>query len=687
MAARLIRIIATALLALAILLVGGVGLALLAFNPDAFKSVLIASVHQRYHRTLELPGTLRLRLFPPFTLQTGPMRLSEADGHTPFAQASDMRLHLNALALLRRRFVVDGIAFDAPRLELRRDAQGHWNFADLLAAPGSRMPALDIHALSVQGGDIILRDAARGLDGRLSDVDGRATGIGRHGWHALMLRGRASLVSPGAVASFDLQGQLHADSATGVSLRNLLLRSDGQMLGDAHLLSNVRAQLHWDPGPAPSLLIQDLQLRAQGRTHDGRPLQIRLDEPLLQWSAGRAHVAALRGEALVGAAPRTLHVELRGGAGDGPDNDLQLPELRLQLSRTAPQPLGLALQLGAHVDLPDGTVRIDALQAHATWGRPPRAGQWLAQGTGRYSAGKGLRLRLQAGQEASPVQLDVLHDVSGWQLHAQAQSLDLGAAPDAASWQRTRAWLRELPAGSLRLQVGSLQWGPLRLSQLQAQAHDDASALVLDSLQAQAWSGTLQADGSAAWAAPRAALRLSLADVSMGPLLQSLVGHAALQGSAKLQAQWQWQAGGGAQPQGAVGSATLRMTRGELRGVDLRDAGRGLARPPGPHGPPPSATAFETLEASATIARGVATLDALQLRTASGTWQGSGAVDLARLGLRLRLAPAPVGGAARERAPAAQLLIGGSASQPSYRWSSAQITQDSPGPGGLHSPK
>ncbi len=676
MAARLIRILVAALLALAILLVGGVGLALLAFNPDAFKSVLIASVHQRYHRTLELPGTLRLRLFPPFTLQTGPMRLSETDGHTPFAQASDMRLHLDPLALLRRRFVVDGIAFDAPHLELRRDAQGHWNFSDLLVPPGSRMPALDIHALSVQGGNVVLRDAARGLDGRLSGVDGRATGIGRSGWHALMLRGQASLASPGAVASFDLQGQLHADSATGVSLRNLLLRSDSQLLGDAHLLSNVRAQLHWDPGPSPNLLIRDLQVRAQGRTHDGRPLQLRLDEPLLQWNADRAHIAALRGEALVGAAPRTLHVELRGGAGEGPDDDLQLPELRLQLSRTAPQPVGLALQLGAHVNLPGGTVRIDALQAHATWGTAPRAGQWQAQGKGRYSGDKGLHLQLQGEQGGSPLQLDLLHDASGWQVQAQTQSLDLGAAPDAQGWQRMQAWLRELPAGSLRLQAGSLHWGPLRLSQVQAQAHDDASEMVLDSLQAQAWGGTLQANGSAALAARRAALQLSLADVSVGTLLDGLVGHAALQGSAKVQAHWQWKAASGAQPRGAVGSASLRVTKGVLQGIDLRQAGREVAHAPGSRGAQPAATPFNTLEASATIAQGVATLDKLQLQAPSGAWQGGGTVDLSSLGLQLHLSPMPRGTAAHERAPAAQLRIGGSASQPDYRWSTGQVAQD-----------
>lgn len=681
MAARLIRIVVAALLALAILLVGGVGLALLAFNPDAFKSVLIASVQQRYHRRLDLPGTLRLRLFPPFTLQTGPMRLSEADGHTPFAQAADMRLHLNALALLSRRFVVDGIAFDAPRLELRRDAQGHWNFSDLLVAPGSRMPTLDIHDLSVQGGDIVLRDAARGLDGRLDGVDGHASGIGRGGWHPLSLRGRASLASPDAAASFDLQGQLHADSATGVSLRNLLLRSDGSMLGGARLLSNLRAQVHWGPGPASGLLIQDLRLRAQGRARDGKPLQIQLDEPLLQWSGSKVHVAALHGEALLGAAPRTLHLELRGGAGDGPDDDLQLPDLRLQLSRAAPRPLGLALQLGAHLNLPAGELRIDALQAHATWGSAPRAGQWQAQGKGSYSDAKGLQLQLQGEHQGSPLQLALLHDAAGWQLQAKARSLDLGAVPDAAAWQRTRAWLHELPGASLSLQADSLRWGPLQWTQVQAQAHDDASELVLDSLQAQAWGGSLQANGSAALEGPRAALHASLSDVSASSLLDALVGQAALRGNAKLQADLQWRAPGGAAQQGGSGSVGLRMGKGELLGVDLHDPGRSVAH---------ASSAFNALEARVSVAQGSATLDSLELHAASGTWVGSGSVDLATRGLRLRLAPAD---AARQTHGAEQLSIGGSASQPSYRWTAEAVAHKEsqgrakPGPGGSHNPK
>ncbi len=666
MAARLIRILVAALLALAILLVGGVGLALLAFNPDAFKSVLITSVQLRYHRRLELPGTLRLRLFPPFTLQTGPMRLSEADDRTPFAQAADMRLHLDPLALLRRRFVVDGIAFDAPHLELRRDANGHWNFADLLSAPGGKMPALDIHQLSVQGGDIVLRDQARGLDGRLSEVDGSASGIGRGGWHPLTLRGRAVLASPSATAGFDLQGQLHADSATGLSLRNLLLRSDSRMAGDAHLLSNLRAQLHWSAGPTPSLLIQDLRLRAQGRARDGKPLQLQLEEPLLEWRGNRVHAAALRGQALLGAAPRTLHVELRASAGDGPDDNLQLPELRLQFSRAAPQALSLALQLGAHLNLRAGDVRIDALQAHATWGTPPRAGQWQAQGKGSYSGDKGLRLQLQGDHQGSPLRLELRHDATGWQIQARAGALDLGPLPDAKTWARIGAWLRELPPASLSLQADSLHWGSLRLSQLQVQAHDNASDLVLDSLQGQAWGGTLQAHGSAALDARRATLQADLDKVSMSSLLDDLVGHAALRGSATLNTELTWRAPTATTPRSTDGSVTLTMGKGELQGVDLRAPGRSMAH---------ASTTFSALDARAAVAQGVATLAALQLREGSGNWSGSGSVDALGRVLRLRLAPVPATGSTRPPRMPEQLLIGGSASQPSYRWTSAQIAQ------------
>ena len=418
MAARLIRIVLASLLALAILLVGGASLALLAFNPNAFKSALIGAVGQRYHRQLVLTGRLQLRLFPPFTLQTGPMRLSATDGHTPFAQAADMRLHLDPLALLRRRVVIDGIELDAPRLQLRRDAAGKWNFSDLLTAPTSAVPSLAIHSLSVHGGDIALSDATQGLDGRLSGVDAEASGIGLAGWHAVSLRARAVLSQPNADTQFNLRGQLHVDPGGTASLRNLLLRSDGSLLGGARMLANLHADLQWTPPPSRSLQVRNLQLRAQGRMHDGQPLQIQVTEPLLDWSDTWTRASVLQAQALIGAAPATLRVRLRGGPVNGPGADLVVSALRLDVERAAPRPLDLRLRLGAHLNLPAGSAIIDTLDGHGAWGLPARA--WQARGQGSYGAGHGLELKLQGDFAGAPMRVDAQCDMKHWQLQAQA---------------------------------------------------------------------------------------------------------------------------------------------------------------------------------------------------------------------------------------------------------------------------
>ncbi len=349
MLSRLIRVVAASLLALCILAVGGAGLALLAFRTDAFKSVLIASVLRQYHRRLELPGALQLRLFPPFTLHTGPMRLSARDGHTPFARAADMRLRLSPLALLRRKVVIEGVALDAPHLHLRREADGHWNVADLLTAPGGSLPALDIHRFSVRGATILLDDAPDGLRARLDGVDLRASGIGRAGWHALRLRGEGLLPAQHSEAHFTLSGQLHTDGAGQVWLRNLLLQGDGHWFGSARMLADLRADLQCRGGRHPSLQLRALRLRARGRMADGQPLQLTLREPLLLWQGGRTLAGALRGQALIGAAPRTWRLALQGQALDAVDAALQ-PRLQLELQRKAPTPLHARLQLAAQRD-------------------------------------------------------------------------------------------------------------------------------------------------------------------------------------------------------------------------------------------------------------------------------------------------------------------------------------------------
>ena len=59
-AARLLKGTVAALLAAVILLVGGLSILLLTFDPNQYKATLIQVVKEREHRTLALPGTVEL---------------------------------------------------------------------------------------------------------------------------------------------------------------------------------------------------------------------------------------------------------------------------------------------------------------------------------------------------------------------------------------------------------------------------------------------------------------------------------------------------------------------------------------------------------------------------------------------------------------------------------------------------
>ncbi|MGC8507027.1 MAG: AsmA family protein, partial [Thiomonas sp.] len=118
---RLLKGLLAALLAAVILVVGGLSIVLLTFDPNQYKAMLIQVVKERQHRTLTLPGTIALELFPPLTLRTGPFTLSERDSPAVFARADDLRLHLDLFALLRRKLVVDRVVMIKPRVHVARN--------------------------------------------------------------------------------------------------------------------------------------------------------------------------------------------------------------------------------------------------------------------------------------------------------------------------------------------------------------------------------------------------------------------------------------------------------------------------------------------------------------------------------------------------------------------------------------
>ncbi|CAM4211098.1 AsmA family protein [Kerstersia similis] len=210
--------IVIALASLIVIAVVGIAIFLLTFDPNAYKDRLAEAVHERYDRTLTVNGPLDFSLFPRIGLTLREVSLSEPDSDDVFASVESARLAVAVWPLLFNRLVVDHVAIDGFKARVARDAQGNFNFQDLLgdaphdagagnarkltpdealaggvaagvqaaaqavnsadaAAQGSDMQ-IDIAGLALKDGEILFSDAASGAAVRLYSIDintGRVT--------------------------------------------------------------------------------------------------------------------------------------------------------------------------------------------------------------------------------------------------------------------------------------------------------------------------------------------------------------------------------------------------------------------------------------------------------------------------------------------------------------------------------
>src|SRR5690625_931701 len=118
----------------AVLIVALVGIAifLLTFDPNAYKNRLEQMVYERYHRTLSIDGDIELSLFPRIGLSVQDVSLSDRESDDTFASIDSARFAVAIWPLLFNRLVVDHVAVSGFKAWIVRDADGRFNFRDLV---------------------------------------------------------------------------------------------------------------------------------------------------------------------------------------------------------------------------------------------------------------------------------------------------------------------------------------------------------------------------------------------------------------------------------------------------------------------------------------------------------------------------------------------------------------------------
>ena len=115
------------ILAILLLAVGILAFPLL-YDPDSFKQFLLDQVERQIGRKIEVREA-HLEVFPRIRLELTDVVIREADPSHVFFQADRLELVLRAYSLFRQQIVGKRLAVERPRLALRRDSEGRWNFS------------------------------------------------------------------------------------------------------------------------------------------------------------------------------------------------------------------------------------------------------------------------------------------------------------------------------------------------------------------------------------------------------------------------------------------------------------------------------------------------------------------------------------------------------------------------------
>lgn len=218
---RLLRLGVVFVLVAAITVAGLPWLARQAIGPDRLKAWVAGALTDALGRQVSIQGDVSIIVVPWFGLSIGPLRVADAPGFgpEPMLSAAHAEVTIRVLPLLAKVVSPGAIRVRGLTLNLRRDAAGRSNWADLTVRPESATQAPAGWQVAPQPGDIRLTDAtvayedqATGRTWRATDAR-LATGLGQPFNFSLSFRMR------GPADAGDLQclahGRASLDPASG----------------------------------------------------------------------------------------------------------------------------------------------------------------------------------------------------------------------------------------------------------------------------------------------------------------------------------------------------------------------------------------------------------------------------------------------------------------------------------------
>lgn len=331
------------------LLLAGVAIIAATFNPNDYKPQIIRLVQEKTHRTLSIPGEIKLSFFPKIGADLGKLAISAPGSNAEFASVEHAKVSLALMPLLSKRLVVDRVKIDDLRASVTRFKDGSTSIDDLIkpadgagnAAPAgsgsnagkagaeSSGPfAFDIDSVDINNAQILFDDRAQERTIELAKLDlqtGRiADGV------------RSKLQLSGAIKSSKPEINATLDAKTGFMMElarkhYVLDGLDAQLKGSAAGLTDLVAKIAGDADLKPAdkrFALNGIKLNVSGK-RAGQLVDLAFDVPQLAVDDAKVSGGKLSGSATLTESARTLRVNLAAPAFEGSPQAFKLPNMTL----------------------------------------------------------------------------------------------------------------------------------------------------------------------------------------------------------------------------------------------------------------------------------------------------------------------------------------------------------------------
>lgn len=566
-----------------------VGLFLLTFNANNFKSEIIQFVKERTQRELVLQGDIKVTFFPKLGLDSGKLSLSQRNSAKEFASVNNARLYIAWWPLIRRQLVFDRVEINGIHANVIRLKDGSTNFDDLLISDEHLAPlTFDIDSVRISDSSINWQDELESQRLSLHDLQLETGRLADKAPSNLTANFRLDSERAHISTKVHLTSRLFFDRAAG---RYEFADLDGKLEGEAGQVSNLQLDFKGsvDSYPAQGSITTDEFIISATGKYGPRDLAVKLAVPNLKIDRLGFSGTQLALDAHLSQASETATLVLQLPAFEAVNRIFSTSEISADFDyKGGDRSLHGKLTSPFSVDYAAAPkVQLGAIVTTLTGNHPVLSGEITANAKGNIEvdyAGQIAKLGIDVKIDDSKIRCvfslkDFTRPVYGAEITTNRLDLDRYLSGDWIKYVLddatpfTTAGLKDLVLqGSLR--IGELKLDKFKASNLAADIRIDKSMITVSPITARLYGGMLTGNiNVTAHESPMISIRQNLKGLQMGALLTKTGGAGRLGGKASVELDIASQGNTLGELRKALsGNVSLAVAHGYLAGVNLRSA-------------------------------------------------------------------------------------------------------------------